>query len=236
VKARPTYPAQIINILREQITFDATRIVADIGAGTGISSKLFLDVGNTVYAVEPNAAMRTVAVAQLGKSPDYHAIDGTAEATTLPAASIDLTVAAQAFHWFDRRAFAAECRRISRPGGHLLLMWNERLATGSAFAEGYEQLLLTKANGYTRVDHRQLTFDQISEAFAAAPKLIELENAQVMDFELLKARVASSSYVPPVGDPRHEPLMIELRKLFDRMASDGVVKIEYRTQLYLGRV
>jgi SAM-dependent methyltransferase len=236
VKARPTYPTQIIDILREQIAFDATRIVADIGAGTGISSKLFLDAGNTVYAVEPNAAMREAAVAQLGKSSDYHAINGTAEATTLPADSIDLIVAAQAFHWFDRRAFAVECRRIGRADAHLLVMWNSRLTSGSEFAEGYEQLLLAQASGYTRVNHQGLTFEQISEAFAAPLKLIELPNEQVVDFDLLKARVASSSYVPPVGDPRHEPLMAELRRLFDRTASNGTVKIEYRTELYLGRV
>lgn len=236
VKARPTYPPQIIDILRQQIAFDATKIVADIGAGTGISSQLFLEAGNTVYAVEPNAAMRQAAVAQLGKSPKYHPIDATAEATTLPADSIDLIVAAQAFHWFDRKAFAMECRRIARPAAHLLVMWNSRQTSGSEFAEGYERLLLERANGYTRVNHQQLTFDQISEAFAAPPKLIELANEQVVDFDLLKSRVASSSYAPPVGDPQHDPLMADLRKLFDRTAQNGKVKIEYRTELYLGPV
>jgi SAM-dependent methyltransferase len=236
VKARPTYPAQIIDTLREQIAFNPAKIIVDVGAGTGISSKLFLDAGNTVYAVEPNAAMRAAAIAQLGKSPNYHAVDGTAEATTLAACSIDLIVAAQAFHWFDRRAFGTECRRIGRVDALLLVMWNSRVTSGSEFAEGYERLLLERANGYTRVNHQQLTFEQISEAFAAPPKLTELANEQVMNFEFLKARVASSSYTPPMGDPQHEPLMAELRELFDRTASGGLVKIEYRTELYLGRV
>jgi SAM-dependent methyltransferase len=236
VKARPTYPAEVLDILREQIVFDSAKIVADIGAGTGISSKLFLDAGNTVYAVEPNAAMRAAAVAQLCKSAKYHAVDGTAEATTLAADSIDLIVAAQAFHWFDRPTFSAECRRIGRGGAHLLVMWNSRVTSGSEFAEGYDRLLLTYASGYTRVNHQQITFAQISEAFAAPPKLIELHNEQVMDFDLLAARLASSSYSPAIGDPRHEPLMAELRRLFDRTANSGTVKIEYRTELYLGRV
>ncbi len=102
----------------------ATRLltIADIGAGTGISSRLLADRGHRVLAIEPNAAMRAAA--------EPHelvtAIDATAEDTTLPDASIDVIVCAQAFHWFRPREAVAEFARILRPGGRLALMWNVR--------------------------------------------------------------------------------------------------------------
>jgi len=236
VKSRPGYPPAVIDVLRERIGFDATKIVADVGAGTGISTALFLAAGNRVFAVEPNAPMRNAAVAALGSDPNFVAIDGTAEATTLPANSVDLIVAAQAFHWFDRPKFAAEARRIGRRGAHLLLLWNERLAVGSPFLEAYEQLLRDISADYTRVDHRNLTEAQIADVFAGAPQLIELPNEQVLNWDLLQSRALSSSYVPPPGDPRHERFVARLRDVFDRTAEDQRVVMSYRTQMHLGTV
>jgi len=236
VKSRPSYPPAVIDVLRERIGFDATKIVADIGAGTGISSALFLAAGNRVLAVEPNAPMRAAAVAALGGDPNFAAIDGTAEATTLPAASVDLIIAAQAFHWFNRPKFAAECRRIGRPGAHLLLLWNERLAVGSPFLVEYEQLLKDISADYSRVDHRNLTDAQIAEVFAAPPQLIDLPNEQTFDFEGLSARALSSSYFPPADDPRHTSAMAKLREVFDRTNTHGTVTMRYTTQLHLGPV
>ena len=236
VKARPTYPARVIDLLRQQIGFDTTKVVADIGAGTGISSELFLSAGNRVIAVEPNGPMRDAAKSRLSGNPNYLAIDATAEATSLEPASVDLIVAAQAFHWFDRASFAAESRRIGKPGSHLLLMWNERLATGSPFAEAYEQLLLDVSGDYTKVDHRQLSRAQIAEVFGAPPEVIELPNAQVLDYDLLAARAASSSYVPAPSDSQYGPFFAELRRIFDRTQSGGAVRMKYCTQLHLGPI
>src|SRR5688500_16346348 len=122
VAARPTYPPQVIEHLRAAIGLDPTWTTADLGSGTGISSKLFLENGNPVFAIEPNAPMRDAAEKSLRAFANFQSINASAEATTLPAASIDLVVAAQAFHWFDVGAVRLECLRILRPAGHALLM------------------------------------------------------------------------------------------------------------------
>src|SRR5215213_9046102 len=101
VKYRPTYPPHLLDLFARQFNFTRNWVVADIGSGTGISSKLFLDHGNTVFAIEPNRQMREAAESLLKGYPNFHSIDASAEATTMPDKSMDLIIAAQAFHWFN---------------------------------------------------------------------------------------------------------------------------------------
>jgi SAM-dependent methyltransferase len=149
---RPGYPLGVMDILRNQCGLTDASVVADIGSGTGILSELFLRNGNTVFAIEPNAAMRQVADRLLGEFPNFLSIDATAEATTLDASSVDLVTAAQAFHWFDRDRARKEFARILRPGGWVALIWNERRLDSTAFLRDYEQLLLSpgKSNSSSR--------------------------------------------------------------------------------------
>ena len=126
VKYRPGYPRAIIGYLEQTCGFTHESVVADIGCGTGLSSQLFLENCKRVIGVEPNAAMRAAAIEFLADFPDFSIIDGTSEATTLPDHSVDIVVAAQAFHWFDPERTRAEFRRILKPGGHVVLIWNER--------------------------------------------------------------------------------------------------------------
>ena len=101
VRYRPHYPPGVLDRLREGIALTPRTVIADVGSGTGISTELFLQNGNTVFAIEPNPEMRAAAERLLGGRPNFHSVRGTAEATTLPDGSVDCVVAAQAFHWFD---------------------------------------------------------------------------------------------------------------------------------------
>src|SRR5205814_2915194 len=134
----------VLTMLRDEIGFGPSWIVADVGCGTGISSRMFVEDGNEVFGVEPNDDMRGAAEQELGSNRRFHSIKAPAEATTLPDASVDLVVAAQAFHWFDHAACAREFRRVLRaaPGGCFMAMWNTRLSRSSPFAIEYDALLL----------------------------------------------------------------------------------------------
>src|SRR5688572_8831952 len=112
---RPRYTADLLSLLTAEAGLTQTSTVADIGSGTGISAEPFLQNGNTVYGIEPNADMRAVAEMTLREWPTFQSVNATAEATSLADASIDLIVAGQAFHWFDRAKAAAEFARILRP-------------------------------------------------------------------------------------------------------------------------
>lgn len=235
VRYRPGYPAALIETLQARGWLPAQSVVADIGAGTGLSSALFLDAGCRVHAVEPNAAMREAATKALGHRHGFHAVDGRAEATALDTSSIDLISAAQAFHWFDTDAVRSEWRRILRPGGVAAVYWNSRLEQGSPFLEGYEQLLREFGTDYASVAERHQDDATMRRWFGTGLlERAEFAHAQVLDFEALRGRLLSSSYAPQPGQPRHAEMISALRTLFDATARDGVVDFSYRTRLYAG--
>ena len=133
VRYRPSYPPAIIDLLVEDCGLSRDWIVADIGSGPGNLTRLFLDYGARVYAVEPNQEMREAGERLLGALPGFTSVDGTAEATGLPEASVDLVTAGQAFHWFDSQRAGTEFRRILRPPQWVALVWNERRNGSSPF-------------------------------------------------------------------------------------------------------
>lgn len=244
VRYRPSYPAEVLDILAREAGLTPDSVVADIGSGTGISAELFLRRGNSVFGVEPNEPMRSAAERLLAGYPKWHSVAGTAEATTLPDASIDLITAAQAFHWFDRVKTRPEFVRILKPGCRLAIIFNTRLVDRSPFLRGYEAISIEYAIDYTAIDHRNVD-DQVVAAFFAPNRCEKrvVPNHQTFDYDGLKGRLLSSSYAPPVGHPRHEPMLVALRKLFDENATPDstsenptmpTVRFEYDTEVYFG--
>ncbi len=235
VRYRPDYPPALLHWLHREMGVDAGARVADIGAGTGISAKMFLDAGHPVSAVEPNAAMRAAAERWLGGTPGFDAVDGQAEATTLPAASVDLVSAAQAFHWFDPQAVRREWTRILRPGGLVAIYWNARRLTGTPFLEGYERLLLDHGLDYSSVSERYGDDAMMQRWFGDGLRgVARFDHGQRLDFDALRGRLLSSSYAPPAGHPGHAPMLDALRRLFDATARDGVVDFDYDTRAFAG--
>lgn len=234
VKYRPHYPAAIITYLQERFGFSAGAI-ADVGAGTGILTKLFLDAGYTVYAVEPNEPMLAKATSLLNDHTGFTAVPGIAENTTLANNSVDAVMAGQAFHWFDAAKSKAEFIRILKPHGLVVLVWNER-RIDTAFEQEYEVLINQYGKDYVQVKHRNIEQGDIAAFFApAAMELKTFNNQQVFDFEGLKGRLLSSSYVPLQGEPKHDEMIAGLKALFDKYQQSGTITITYDTRVYAGR-
>jgi SAM-dependent methyltransferase len=237
VRYRPGYPREILDVLRNECGFTTESVVADIGSGTGFLTQLFLENGNLVYGVEPNGAMRAAGEEFLKKYPRFHSVDGSAEATTLADASADFIVAGQAFHWFDPKAAATEFRRVLRPLGWVAVIWNERKKEDTGFQRDYEQLLRTWGTDYEKV---AATYPKKSrvENFLDFGAVWEksFPNEQTFDFEGLRGRSLSSSFSPPEGHPKHEPMIAELKRLFEVYARDGRVRFDYETHMYYGRL
>lgn len=236
VRYRPGYPAELGATLRREAGLGPGSEAADVGSGTGISAELLLAAGATVHAVEPNPDMRRAAEERLGDRPGFHSVDGTAEATTLPEASVELVTAGQAFHWFDHDAARSEFARILRPAGRVALFWNARRTQGTPFLRAYEELLQRFGTDYRQVDHTQLGHDVFSAFFAGPYRSWTFPNHQVFDFDGLRGRLLSSSYTPAADHPDREPMLRELRRIFERHQDDGRVRFDYDTELHLGRV
>ncbi|HEY7767740.1 class I SAM-dependent methyltransferase [Longimicrobium sp.] len=236
VRYRPGYPDEVIRVLREETGLAPVHVVADVGSGTGISSKIFLDHGNRVFAVEPNPDMRAAAEAMLGGDPRFHSVAGTAEASTLPDAAVDYAVAGQAFHWFDAPRARDEFRRIVRPGGWAVLLWNARRTDTSPFLRAYEALLHEHGTDYTSVNHENITDDTLRAFFGGSYTLRTAYNEQVFDYAGLKGRLLSSSYAPNEGQPGHTPMLRAMERIFGEHQVDGRVVLEYDTKIYFAPV
>jgi SAM-dependent methyltransferase len=236
VKYRPSYPKEIIPFLEKNVGLNSSFIIADIGSGTGISTKLFLDNGNKVFAIEPNNDMRKKAEELLRRYDLFISINGTAEHTTLADASIDMIVAGQAFHWFDAAKTKIEFRRISKPHTYCILIWNERLVV-SGFEKAYEQLLFDYATDYKEVDHKNVSEQKIAEFFSPNDFLLKtFPNKQVFDFEGVKGRLLSSSYAPDETHPNFHSMIDTLQKLFDEYKVNNNIQFNYETKVYIGKM
>jgi SAM-dependent methyltransferase len=236
VRYRPGYSREVLDLLRAECGLQPSHIVADIASGTGMFTRLLLENGNSVFAVEPNTEMREMGVRQLESYNRLVSIAGTAEETTLGSASVDFVTAAQAAHWFDLPRARAEFARILKPEGWCVLIWNERRTETTPFLLDYEQLLLTYGTDYKEVRHERTTAI-IHEFFAPAladERVFDLR--QQFDFEGVAGRLLSSSYAPLEGHPSHAPMMQELQRIFRAHATDGKVEFEYNTRVYYGHL
>jgi SAM-dependent methyltransferase len=237
VRYRPGYPRAILDPLREECGLTPESVIADVGSGTGLLSRVFLDNGNAMYGVEPNADMRAAGEEFLRSYPKFHSVAGSAEATTLPDASVDFVVAGQAFHWFDPKATRGEFARILKPGGGVAVVWNERRVETSALLRAYEDLLRKYSTEYARVSAQYPEAQRMAEFFAPGEfRHRTFPNEQLFDFDGLRGRLLSSSYSPPKDHPNHGPMLAELKRIFDAHATNGRVRIEYGTHLYYGRL
>ena len=232
VKYRPDYPREIITYLETNCALTHESIIADIGCGTGISSRLFLENCNRVIGVEPNVAMRIAAVEFLAEFPDFTIVDGTSDQTTLPDASVDFVVAAQAFHWFDGEKTRPEFDRILKPGGCIVLIWNERQLDTTPFLIEYEAFLVKYAYDYGTVRHENIKDEELSGFFQKKHGSAVFANVQVFDFEGLKGRMLSASYMPSETDAIFGKMIEELRTIFANHAENGRIKVFYDTNVY----
>ena len=232
---RLQYPPALIHLLAVHYCLGPGSIVADVGSGTGILTRLLLETGATVHAVEPNSPMRSTAELELSLWDKFVSVDGTAEATGLPDASVSLVCCAQAFHWFDGVKARQEFRRILMPKGECALIWN-MFSDTSAFSREIEQVEAQFGSDYLEARHRRDVAISSLPAFYgnASWRRHLFPNFQRMDFGELCGRVFSGSYMPTSGDPVREEVRVVLRSAFDRYQDDGMVRLEYDCHLFLG--
>ncbi len=236
LRYRPHYPAEIVKYLKKENVLKNDSVIADIGSGTGFSSEVFLNNGNTVYGVEPNKEMREAGEKYLSGYKNFISVNGTAEETTLNANSIDLIIAGQAFHWFNIVKAKKEFKRIIKIGGWGVVMWNVRQSAESEFARDYGKLLLKFGTDYKQVRRETLNRRKLSVFNKDSIHSAGFANSQIFNYSGLRGRLLSSSYAPGEGHMNYIPMLNELKEIFEKYQHEGKVEFKYMTEIHFGKI
>ena len=233
---RPTYPDSAIDFIITKCQLKPGSVMADVGCGTGISSRLFAARNIQVLGIEPNDDMRKQAEEQSLETIDYSPkyVKGEAEATGLPDHSVDAVLAAQAFHWFRPPQAIAEFCRVLQYNGWIILIWNERHEK-DPFTGEYGHLIRTFPDtSKVEMQRRKAGAVLLSDSNVVNASLDWFQNTQDMDWHGFQQRAFSTSYAPK--DPQGRENLVEgLQKLFDKYQSDGKLIMHYETSVYLAQ-
>lgn len=230
---RPQYPRALFEYLHSTAGLGADVAVADVGAGTGIFSRQLAAFAGHVFAVEPNAQMRGAAIRSFEAYPNITAVNGSAEDTTLPDASVSFVTAAECFHWFDPLAFRAECARILKPDGKAAILWNGRMR-GGWIDEAYTALFKKYSPDYDTATHPESGEARKEQLFGGPYTSVTFENPQRQNREAFIGRLLSTSYSPLAGTPNHDAFVKEAEEIFDAHQQNGEITFSYQTSLYWG--
>lgn len=235
-RCRPGYPESAIDFIVSQCHLGPGSVLVDVGCGTGISARIMAHRGVPVVGIEPNADMRAQAEAEVLPPPFPQPIyrDGKAEATGLPDRHADAVLSAQAFHWFEREAALREFHRVLKPGGWVVLMWNER-DESDLFTAAYGEVIRTSVDAAMLESTRA----RAGEILLMCPLFqhtskASFTNVQELDEEGVVGRAFSVSYAPK--DPAAaEQYATRLRQVFSHFQHGGRAMLRYVTTVYVGQ-
>lgn len=229
---RPTYPHAILEVLRRNGFLSGTGAIADVGSGTGLLARLFLDDGHTVFAVEPNDDMRLTAETQLSGYKGFRSVRGSAEETTLATGSVDLVTAGQAFHWFSPALAKKEFARISRHR-RVALIYNTREHASSGLAADYDAVIRRHGRNFSQVRGPE---EDTMRTFFEEHRLFTIPNPKSLDLEGLTGRLSSASYMPAPGEDGYRAMIEDIQRMFERHQRNGRVTMQLTTEIFLGTV
>lgn len=235
-KYRPSYPGELLDYLYGEAGFSPESTIADIGAGTGLFSRLLLEKGSRVLCVEPNEDMRAVAWEKLQRYERCEFINAPAEHTLLDDCSVDFITAAQSFHWFAPEAFQAECRRILRPGGKAVLIWNSREKDDELVKETYRlcQMICPEFRGFSGGEETPERYEHFFRDGKYEQR--EFHNDLALNLKEFLGRYLSASYAPTRESGNYNEFVKALTGLFGAYQEGGRIRLPNRTRCYLGEV
>lgn len=233
-KARPSYALGLFDYLKNTLNIPDGSVFADIGSGTGIFTEQLLSCGYKVFAVEPNGDMRKKAEDRLSHDENFISVHGSDADMGLPDHSVDYITAAQAFHWFDTEAFRKECRRVLRPGGEVIIVYNsrdEKAACTKALAR-----LQHKYNPEFHGFSNGISKESCIAFFEGKCTTFRTGNTQTYDRHGYINRVLSSSYALKEGDDRYSEYLKEINEIFDTFSAEAQIAVPIETVAYSGTV
>lgn len=233
---RSDYAKSFIDYLFNSLSFSSQTIVADVGSGTGKFTKQLLEKGATVYAVEPNDDMRLTAEKELSCYSSFISIKGSCSDTTLKSGSVDFVTAAQAFHWFEPKLFYNECKRILKPNGKVILLWNSRDKEDEINKDIAQtnKKLCPEFKGFSC--GMKQDDERIKDFFVGGYEKLIFDNPIYFNEESFINRMLSSSYSLSQGDKDYDEFLCEIKRIFLKYELNGKIKVGNSTVSYIGKI
>lgn len=235
-KARPSYPDELFVYLKDHNLISENTVAADIGSGTGIFTEKLCPYVRKIFAVEPNDDMRSVADEKYAAHGNIISVNGSAENTKLSDKSVDFITVAQAFHWFDRQTFKAECQRILKGNGNILLVWNDRDTESELIMENYDINRCFCPNFKGSSNGIDFSKNAFTDFFEGDFDIVQFRNDLIYDESAFVSRSLSSSYAPKPDEENYNEYVSELQELFKKHSQNGTVPYPYITRCYIGKV
>jgi SAM-dependent methyltransferase len=226
-RGRPEYAPAVIGALAAELGLEPGTRVLDLGAGTGKLSRALLAAGLDVVAVEPQAPLRELLAAAIGRD---RAREGLAESIPLEDACVQAVTAADAFHWFDQAAALREIRRVLRPGGGLAVLSTVPDWRGASWAHELGELMKD-----ARPEHPQFDGPPWQEAVRGSaawsePREIRVTTTHPTHPQALMDYISSLSWIAALpGDRRAATL-----ERIERLIAEGETPAEMPVHVLVG--
>lgn len=222
--SRPTYAPECVDFLYQKLNLSSSSVIADIGAGTGILSKQFLDKNCHVISIEPNSDMYQECKKNLSGYAKSIQIQGSAEKMPIPDKSVDLLTVGTAFHWFDKTQFKNECRRVLKNGAYVAIM---RICNNSDGDKKMEQI-----HHYLQEDYDD------AEMFFGTGNFIAKQFEYSLEYDLNREinHLLSSATAPLPEDEKFQPYVEKIKAVYEKYFQNKPYQKQLLVELFLGTV
>jgi len=235
-KYRWDYDPKAIASLCQIAGINHNSVVADIGSGTGMLTAHFVNNVSKIYAIEPNAEMRAIALKNLAQYPAFVSIDALADSTTLPDNSVDLIVVGRAIHWFNAETTKPEFLRILKPNGWLATcrVTHEDLE----LLEALKILRKTESGWNVAQDKSKILENNDLESYYFNNNYQTIKQHSVIqeDWQQFLGRMLSHSPAPNSNNPLFPKFEAAAKKIFQSYSKAGILEIKIATEIKLGKI
>lgn len=237
LRCQPGYPKKLLNFLYEEVGFSRESVIADVCSGIGVFTRLLLERGSRVVAIEPDNQMREIAERLLSDEfQRFVSLNATVENTTLFDNSVNHIVCTHSLNRFCKNKCKNEFLRILKPAGTVVLIYN-RLEQEDDFVKAYQRLLNRYKIHPEKPECQEISETEIFDFFDnTAYNYVSVPNQQSLDFEGAKGRLLSERSLPLQWEDGYNEMLENLHDIFETYKTNRRIFMNYRTEVYIGRL
>lgn len=235
-KYRPTYPVELFDLLSKEFHLE-DKIIAELGAGTGKFSKTASSYCKQIYYVEPNIDMLNKGKEYCNCCNNIVYVNKCAELTGLPKNSVDIVLAVQSFHWFDKIKLKQEVKNILKPEGLFAIVWNNMEDDNNKFSKEYVEYIRSWKIKITSTPYQHKNIEERQNFFKNSEyKTYTFIHSKNYTLDMLIGLSKSLSYAPESDSEYYTDFINGIIYIFKKYEKNGNVCFDFHTEMYIGNI